>query len=255
MEVTTGTPTTTTIAIQSPQLPYEVVESETEESDTTSESAESNTSEIDGNYRDADESDDAEVLLFTSSPTTVRGPSREASPGHQRTTSLVTAEVGSRSSKPMLCTPTLMQRVASASTSSDGHPLCLICLEPFPLGTITGAQQIRVSNIPVGLVCDCTVHAHPACLARWLQRTLACPICHCAAQFRPRPGQVVRTSATHYAYQQLQERETTRQLDYAWEIRRRQCIHVLQCSCALGFLGMLAWAFAAYSAISSPSSG
>ena len=79
-----------------------------------------------------------------------------------------------------------------ASTSSESQPpVCLICLEPMPLGGIASAPPVRVSNIPVGLVCDCTVHAHSACLERWLQRRLECPICHCASQIRcERPHKV-----------------------------------------------------------------
>lgn len=242
--VATETPTTATIAIQSPHSPCEVVNNESEESDTDE-------------SEDSHDADDTEIILYTSSPTTLRRTrlNNVASPSViRRTSSPATREMDSGSSKPMLCTPTMMQRIASASTSSEGQPVCLICLEPMPLGEIMSAPPVRVSNIPVGLVCDCTVHAHSACLERWLQRTLACPICHCAAQFRPRPGQVVRTFAANNAYQRLLEREDTRELDYVWEIRRRQCVHFLQCSCALGFLGMLAWAFAAYSAISSPPS-
>lgn len=242
------------LTVRPPDPPYERLDEEESHTDATDDDC-TDTSE------ESRDTEDAEIMLYTSVPATIRCGSRasSSSPPLRRTSSPVaTGVTDRRASKPRLCTPTLMQRAATGSMGSTAsesqHPACLICLEPLPSGGLTGAPPVLVSNIPVRLVCNCTVHAHPACLERWLQRTLACPICHGAAQFQPRPGQVVRSS-THAVYQRLLEREEARQVDYVWEIRRRQCIHFVQCGCALTFLGALGWAFAAYSSLSSPSSG
>ena len=257
METATETRTTTALTVRAPEPPYETLDETDDEADTRNDAASEETSDSDTEGSDSD-AEDAEIRLYTSAPTTVRWGSQgyaSSSSELRRTSSPVaTDETDAQAAKPMLCTPTLMQRAAAASvSSSESHPTCLICLESLPSGGPARAPPVLVSNIPVRLVCNCTVHAHPACLARWLQRTLACPICHGAAQFQPRPGQVVRSS-THAVYQRLLEREEARQVDYVWEIRRRQCVHFLQCGCALTFLGALGWAFAAYSALSSPPS-
>ena len=258
METATETRTTTALTVRAPERPYETLD----ETDNRTDTRNDTTSEEDSDTEDNDsDTEDAEIRLYTSAPTTARwGSSQRASSSSssslRRTSSPVATDA--QASKPRLCrlcTPTLMQRAAAASvSSSESHPTCLICLESLPSGGPARAPPVLVSNIPVRLVCNCTVHAHPACLARWLQRTLACPICHGAAQFQPRPGQVVRSSA-HAVYQRLLEREEARQVDYVWDIRRRQCIHLLQCGCALTFLGALGWAFAAYSSLSSPPAG
>ena len=253
METATET-RTMILTVNSIEPRYETLEETDDEADARNEA----TSE-EGCDTDDSDTEDAEIWLYTSAPTTGRGGPQvysSSSSELRRTSSPVaTDETDAQAAKPMLCTPTLMQRAAAASmSSSDSHPTCLICLESLPLSEPARAPPVLVSNIPVRLVCNCTVHAHPACLARWLQRTLTCPICHRAAQFQPRPGQVVRSS-THAVYQRLLEREEGRQIDYVWEIRRRQCFHFLQCGCALTFLGALGWAFAAYSSLSSPPSG
>ena len=250
METAPETCTTTALTMRASEPPYGPL-NETEDEDNTR----VHTTSEEESHSDTD---DAEIQLYTSDPNTVRGETRAVSSSPLRRTSspATTDETHSHvSSKPRLCTPTLMQRAAAGSAAlSESHPTCLICLEPLPSGGPAHVPPVLVSNIPVRLVCNCTVHAHPACLARWLQRALTCPICHHAAQFQPRPGQVVRSS-THAVYQRLLEREEARQVDYVWEIRRRQCIHFLQCGCTLAFLGALGWAFAAYSALSSPPSG
>ena len=109
-----------------------------------------------------------------------------------------------QATNPILCTQTLIQGAAAGSVSSSESwcSTCLICLEPLPPHG-DGAPTVLVSNIPVRLVCNCTVHAHPTCLAHWLQRTFACPICHRAAQFQPLPGQVVRSSTQQFANDHL----------------------------------------------------
>lgn len=249
METATETCTTTALTVVSPEPPYDTLNETDDEDDTRVHTTSEEESESD--------TEDAEIQLYTSAPRTVRRGAQAVSSSPLRRTSspVATDETDAQAAKPMLCTPTLMQRAAAGSAAmSESDPTCIICLEPLPLGGPARVPPVLVSNIPVRLVCNCTVHAHPACLARWLQRTLACPICHGAAQFQPRPGQVVRSS-THAVYQRLLEREEARQVDYVWEIRRRQCLHFLQCGCALTFLVALGWAFAAYSALSSPPSG
>ena len=216
---------------------------------------------------EADDADDLEIVLYTA-PQPADGASSPGSPSP------------ASAAPPMLCTSTLLslQRagcpdevgchrggsgVRPATTSPDDDDTvrtCLICLEalspPPPArgrrcgrggrgGPATSTPMLLVSHIPVRLVCNCTVTAHPACLSRWLQRTLACPICHCSAQFQPLPGQVVRPS--HGAYQRLLDHEQTRHVNYLWEIRRRQCAHMAQCACALVTVGFVIWGMSVYS--------
>lgn len=195
METATETRTTTVLTVRAPEPSYETLDETYDEADARNDAASEEASDDDTEGSDSD-AEDAEIQLYTSAPTTVRWGSQgyaSSSSELRRTSSPVaTDETDAQAAKPMLCTPTLMQRAAAASvSSSESHPTCLICLESLPSVGPARAPPVLVSNIPVRLVCNCTVHAHPACLARWLQRTLACPICHHAAQFQPRPGQVV----------------------------------------------------------------
>ena len=216
---------------------------------------------------EADDADDLEIVLYTA-PQPADGASSPGSPSP------------ASAAPPMLCTSTLLSlqragcpdevgchrggsgvRPATTSPDDDTVRTCLICLEalspPPPArgrrcgrggrgGPAASPPMLLVSHIPVRLVCNCTVTAHPACLSRWLQRTLACPICHCSAQFQPRPGQVVRPS--HGAYQRLLDHEQSRHVNYMWEIRRRQCAHMAQCACALTTVGFIVWGMSVYSA-------
>ena len=217
-----------------------------------------------------DDADDLEIVLYTA-PQPADGASSPSSSSDSPSPA--------SSALPMLCTPTLLSlqraecpdevvchrggsgvRPATTSPDDDTARTCLICLEalspPPPArgrrcgrgvrgGPAASPPMLLVSHIPVRLVCNCTVTAHPACLSRWLQRTLACPICHCSAQFQPRPGQVVRPS--HGAYQRLLDHEQSRNVNYMWEIRRRQCAHMTQCACALATVGVIVWGMSVYS--------
>lgn len=139
-----------------------------------------------------------------------------------------------------LCTPTLLQiRLESSSSQMSNEAYCIICLEAMEAFSENASQQLLVSNIPVHLVCSCKIMAHTSCMEEWLQRKLACPICHCSAQLQPRPGQrVLRLDRT---YQRLLDNEDTQAANYRDYMRRQYCAQCVQCGCFLSFIGFLAW--------------
>lgn len=144
------------------------------------------------------------------------------------TASIVPFRNSSRDRRTTLCTPTLLQ-----------IPHCIICLEAmesFPENTY---QRLMVSNIPVHLVCSCKFVAHKTCLEEWLQRKLACPICHCSARLQPQAGQHIHRLNRNY--QRLLDNEETQQENYRMYIRGRYCAQCVQCVCFLSFFGSLVW--------------
>lgn len=191
--------------------------------------------EIHSPTTDNDQSEDDEIQECTSVSST------------SSTASIVPLRNSSQE-RTTLCTPTLLQiRLESSSSQRPNEtrrPHCIICLEvmeSFPENTY---QRLMVSNIPVHLVCSCKFMAHKTCLEEWLQRKLACPICHCSARLQPRPGQ--RLHRSNRTYQRLLDSEETQQANYRMYIRGQYCAQCIQCACFFSFFGTLVWISYAY---------